>query len=1115
MALNKLKTVVQSQFSLTDIRHYLGAGGKVRLKRFIGSTPAFLLDNLRDSHPEMLIVFSNFEDAQFLKSDLEMLGIDDALLFPPTGQKAYAEKEQQVSDSSVLVQRSEVVEQITNRKNPLVITSSDAIFEKIASSEDFTRASIKIEKGREIGFDYLTGLLTDQQYERVQFVDEPGEFSVRGGIVDVFPFSGDYPIRIELFGDEIDSIREFDASSQRSVSFLDSARLVPNIEQLGEGNLQNLPDYFSDNALITLFDRPLIFSDLHERYEFAESRYDSLKEEAKSPDQLFLSPEEFQSLIENRPQLFTASLDQETTSDYTLELNAKPQPDFNGTIKLLRQNIADLSKQGMDTYILCDNEGQRDRFEELLGESSEELRYHLAVETIHKGFILPDAGIAVYTDHQIFNRYHRPRAPKRKYRGGISFKELKDLKIGDYVVHVDYGVGQFAGFKTIEVRGAKQEAVALRYQENSILYVNVSNLHKVQKYSGKDGTAPKVTKLGSGEWQRKKAKTKKQVKDIARDLINLYARRKAMKAHAFSEDSTMQTELEASFMFEETPDQMEVIESVKTDMTKENPMDRLVCGDVGFGKTEVAVRAAFKAVLDGKQVAVLVPTTILADQHLTTFKERLQHFAVEVEAISRFRDKSEQKEILKKTERGEIDILIGTHRLTSKDIKFKDLGLLIVDEEQRFGVAVKEKLKELRASVDTLTLTATPIPRTLQFSLMGARDLSVINTPPPNRQPVQTQIHPFDSSLIRDAISQEVSRGGQVFFIHNRVQNIEEVSGMIRELVPDIRVQFAHGQMTGSKLEKIVHDFYNHKFDVLVSTNIVENGIDISNANTMIINRADHFGLAELHQLRGRVGRSNRKAYCYLLTPPVDMLTPEARKRLMALEEFSDLGAGFNIAMRDLDIRGAGDILGAEQSGFINEVGFDMYNKILNDAIKELKQDEFKDLFSDVDVEVEKPETQVEFDLNALIPHWYVQDNVERLNLYRRLSEAKTEKEIDEWIEEMADRFGPQPDELHNLVTATRIKLFASYLFLEKVIVRSNRIWLQSPKSHTEMGGNFFDRGVMQEIMNRLETLNIEDYKLVQKDDTVRFVIPEVSGLKDALDLLKKLHQPEEVESVG
>ncbi len=1115
MALDKLKTIIQSEFPLEDIHSHLQQAASVRLKRFIGSTPAFLLERLRQDHPEMLIVFSNFEDAQFLKSDLEMLGVEDTLLFPPTGQKAYAHQDKQVSDSSILVQRSEVIEQITNRKHPLVITSSDAVFDKIASSEAFSEASIKIETGQNIGFDHLTEKLVDQHYERVQFVDEPGEFAVRGGIIDVFPFSGDYPIRIELFGDEIDSIREFDASSQRSVSFLDSARLVPNVEEISSGNRQSLFDYFSDYTLLTLFDRPLIYSDVQERYQFAESRFESAGEDALPPDQLYLSPEELKSKTENRPQLFTASLDQETEAGFVAELEAKPQPDFNGTIRLLRQNIEDLSKQGMDVYILCDNDGQRDRFEELLGERTEKLRYQLSVETIHKGFILPQAGVAIYTDHQIFNRYHRPRAPKRKYRGGISFKELKDLKIGDFVVHVDYGVGKFAGFKTIEVRGAKQEAVALRYQEDSILYVNVSNLHKVQKYSGKDGTAPKVTKLGSGEWQRKKAKTKKRVKDIARDLINLYARRKAMKAHAYSNDSGMQTELEASFMYEETPDQLETIESVKTDMMKENPMDRLVCGDVGFGKTEVAIRAAFKAITEGKQVAVLVPTTILADQHMNTFKERFQNFAVEVEAISRFRDKSKQKEILQKTAEGKIDVLIGTHRITSKDVKFKDLGLLIVDEEQRFGVAVKEKLKELRATVDTLTLTATPIPRTLQFSLMGARDLSVINTPPPNRQPVQTQIHPFDTSLIRDAITQEISRGGQVFFIHNRVQNIEEISGMIRELVPDVRVQFAHGQMTGSKLEKIIHDFYKHKFDVLVSTNIVENGIDISNANTMIINRADHFGLAELHQLRGRVGRSNRKAYCYLMTPPVDMLTPEARKRLMALEEFSDLGSGFNIAMRDLDIRGAGDILGGEQSGFINEVGFDMYNKILNDAIKELKQEEFKDLFSDVDIEIEKPETQVEFDLNALIPQWYVEDNVERLNLYRRLSEATNEKEIEEWIEEMADRFGNLPDELHNLVLATRIKLIASQLFLQKVIVRSNRMWLQSPKADTEMGEHFFEHGVMQQFMNRLEELKPGEYKLVQKDDAVRFVVPDIEGLKDALEMLRKLQPTKETEEVA
>jgi transcription-repair coupling factor (superfamily II helicase) len=677
------------------------------------------------------------------------------------------------------------------------------------------------------------------------------------------------------------------------------------------------------------------------------------------------------------------------------------------------------------------------------------------------------------------------------------------------VVHVDYGIGKFRGFKKINVKNTEQEVVVLQYKEESTLYVNVSSLHKLQKYSGKEGTAPRITKLGSGSWTRKKAQTKKKVKDIARELIQLYAKRKAETAYDFSEDNEWQTELEANFEFEETPDQYDAIEAVKTDMESKHPMDRLVCGDVGFGKTEVAVRAAFKAVLDHKQVALLVPTTILAEQHAKTFMKRMEKFPVQIEALSRFRSNKEQKEAIKKLGNGEVDIVIGTHRLLSKDVKFKDLGLIIVDEEQRFGVSAKEKLKNFRASVDVLTLTATPIPRTLQFSLMGARDLSVINTPPPNRQPVYTEIHSFDEELIRDAILQEISRGGQVFFIHNRVKNIEETAEMIRRLAPNIRVRFGHGQMSGSQLDKIITDFYQHKFDVLVSTNIVENGIDIANANTIIINQANNFGLAELHQLRGRVGRSNRKAFCYLITKPVQTLSTEARKRLMALEEFSDLGSGFNIAMRDLDIRGAGDILGAEQSGFINDIGFDLYTKILNDAVKELKQSEFSDMFDDVEIEAELPETTVEFDETALLPQDYVADSVERLNLYRKLSQAKTEKEIEDWREEIEDRFGPTPKQANYLIEASKVRLFASQNFFTKVTIRADRMWLVCPKQETKMGQNFFDSGKFQEILEKLEATKKDKFQVVQKKDTVRFVVQEIPDIDGAHKYLKELAMSE------
>ena len=820
--------------------------------------------------------------------------------------------------------------------------------------------------------------------------------------------------------------------------------------------------------------------------------------------------------LKNFGVMIINELGNRANDEIVYKLNSAPHPSFNGSFKLLREFISEKSSLGIRTIILCIHENQKERFEELLGEHSDNFQYSVFIHSLHEGFILPEQKLAVLTDHQIFNRYHRPKVKRKRVRGGISFKELKDLNVGDYVVHVDYGIGKFSGFKKIEVRNSIQEAAVIRYKEDSTLYVNVTSLHKLQKYSGKEGKQPRITKLGSGEWARKKASTKKKVKDIARDLIDLYAKRKAQKAFSFDPDNHWQTEMEARFEFEETPDQMAAIEAVKTDMESKQPMDRLICGDVGFGKTEVAVRAAFKAVMDQKQVAILVPTTILADQHFKTFSERMKDFPIEVEVVSRFRTKGEQKKVLKRLKEGKVDILIGTHRLVSKDVKFNDLGLMVIDEEQRFGVTVKEKLKKFRATVDVLTLTATPIPRTLQFSLMGARDLSIIHTPPPNRQPVYTEIHGFDESLIRDAIIEETSRGGQTFFIHNRVKNIEEVANMIRELVPDIRVRFAHGQMQPAKLEKIIQDFYQNKFDVLVSTNIVENGIDIANANTIIINNANHFGLSELHQLRGRVGRSNRKAFCYLITPEIRSLTPEARKRLTALEEFSDLGSGFNIAMRDLDIRGAGDILGAEQSGYITDIGFEMYTKILDDAVRELKESEYSSMFESEPVQIDFPETKVEFDHSAYLENEYIQDSVERLNLYRKLSEADSIEQINEWKEECVDRFGSLPESGENLIKGAKIKLLGSRSLFKKITTRADRMWLVCPKNDSDLGSQFYDTGYFQRILSTIQSKENHPYRLVQKKDTVTLVIENISGLDRAIDYLDNLPEfkPETEESI-
>lgn len=1108
MALQSVLKTFSQQIPWETLNNKLSKQQSIFLDHFVGSTPSLLVAKLAKKYKKVVVIHPDAESAEFMQDDLKHLETEDAKLFPTTGHNPY--DEQQITNSTPVVQRSEVLEKIINNEQSVTITSAAAVFEKMVAPENFANASITIQKNDTIELAKLKEQLVDQDYDPVKFVNHPGEFAHRGGILDVYPFSGEYPIRLEFFGDDVDSIREFDPDTQRSVSFLNTVRFVPDASGLRQDQKSSLLSYFDEDTLILLMNHSLVKGNIEDYYDEATENYQSLEEpeDHLNPDQLFVNTDSFEESLNDQPIVHLGGFSDQQSADWIYQLDSNPQPDFNGSIKLLRKEIKELSSKSFDTYILCDNEGQRDRFAELLGEPSEDLRYHLSVETIHEGFRLNEQGLAVYTDHQIFNRYHRPEARRRKNYNNISLKELRDLNVGDYVVHVDYGIGRFAGFKQIEVRDNEQESVKLEYKENSVLYVNVSSLHKIQKYSGKEGTQPRISKLGSGRWARKKAETKDNVKDIARDLIELYAKRKSQDAFDFSRDNSWQTEMEARFEYVETPDQRDAIESVKSDMESNTPMDRLICGDVGFGKTEVAVRAAFKAVMDHKQVAVLVPTTILADQHYKTFAERMEDFPVEVGVLSRFRSRKQQKETLQKLEDGQVDIVVGTHRLTSDDVEFDDLGLLVVDEEQRFGVQAKETLKEYRATIDVLTLTATPIPRTLQFSLMGARDLSIINTPPQNRQPVDTRIHSFDRDLIRAAITQETSRGGQVFFIHNRVKNIKAMARMVRELVPDIRVRYAHGQMSSSKLETIIEDFYDHKFDVLLSTNIVENGIDIPNANTMIINRADHFGLAELHQLRGRVGRSNRKAFCYLVTPDIKSLTDKARKRLLALEEFSDLGSGFNIAMRDLDIRGAGDILGAEQSGYINDLGFDLYQKILNDAVKELKEEEFEEVFEDVETEIERPETQVEFDLPALLGKDYVSDNVERLNMYRKLSGTESLEEINDWKEEVEDRFGPIPEAGQNLITSTVIGFYASQLFVTKARIRSDRMWLSFPKQSSDLGELFYEEK-FQMILKKMQEEAQDRFKVTQKDGRVRFVIQEIPDLQAAATFLKSIASKE------
>ncbi len=1102
--INYIQEKLIPHFNLEKVKTSLENKQTIQLKGFSGSSSCFILKSILKDHHSVTIIVPEFDEAATFASDLEQIGLDNVFLFPPTRTKPY--DDDKLQDLSVLVQRSDVLEKINHSGKSIIVTSPDAIADKLISTSSFRKASVTLSKGQAISPGKLREDLIEQGYRTVKFVDEPGDIAIRGGIFDVFPFSGNYPVRIEFFGDEIDSLREFDPDSQRSVAFLNETRLVPNAAFRTSEAKDSLFSYLPENTILFLVNPELVTSAIVDYFKTAEEIYAAQSDfEWAEPAYEFLHPDEWGSALRKYPKIIKGSFTGDIMPDECISLNSSPHPSFNGSFNLLRSFISEKSRDGVKTIILCDNINQRDRFTDLLGEADDKFNYDTALLSLHEGFIL-DNEFALLTDHQIFNRYHRPKIRQKRITGGISLKELKELNVGDYVVHVDYGIGTFAGFKKIKVRDIIQEAAILQYRDDSILYVNVSSLHKLQKYSGKEGKVPRITRLGSGEWARKKAKTRKNVQDIARELIRLYAKRKALQAWKFTEDNSWQTEMEARFEFEETPDQLNAIDKVKRDMESNQPMDRLICGDVGFGKTEVAVRAAFKAVMDQKQVAVLVPTTILADQHTKTFMERMKDFPVRIESLSRFRTAGEQKRIIEDLSKGLVDIVIGTHRLLSKDVAFNDLGLLIIDEEQRFGVKAKEKLKEYRATIDVLTMTATPIPRTMQFSLMGARDLSIINTPPANRQPVYTEIHAFDEDLIRDAIVHENSRGGQVFFIHNRVKTIEEVANMVRQLVPDIRVRFAHGQMPGSRLEKIINDFYQNKFDVLVSTNIVENGIDISNANTIIINNANQFGLSELHQLRGRVGRSNRKAFCYLLTPPIRQLSQDSRKRLMALEEFSDLGAGFNIAMRDLDIRGAGDILGAEQSGFINEIGFELYTKILDDAVRELKETEFKGVFETEPSKLKYPDTQVEFDYTAYLDNEYVQDNVERMNLYRKLAGAESDTEIDDWHEEVKDRFGPLPESGKNLLMATRIKYYASRLLLTKVTIRADRMWLTCPKNNNKLSTDFYDNGLFQRLLSQIESLKTDQFQVIQKDESVRLVIHQIPDPAGALGFLKELH---------
>lgn len=1109
----------------------------ILVKGLVGSLPSFLatavwqsLQKDKKKTPTPLIfVLPTYEASSYLHSDLlQVLGStaeNEVLLFPPTERKPY--QAEQVEDAMRTMQRTEVLEKLRSDFAGILILSIEALMEKVPEQKTLQQAMLKIKVGDILGQDLLMEHLLEKGFEVVQYVTQPGEVAKRGGIVDVFSYTSHYPIRIEFFGDEIDTLREFDPSNQRSISRITQFQIVPNLVQQDNAN-DDIPhasvlSYLPETSVFMIADKNLCLEQIEEKFKRIEDVYASLKdtrENLPKPHERYANRTEIEKAFQTKRQLLYGAFSPKENVSATIQLNARPQPDFNSKIHLLRKTIQGNERNQTHTTILCDSRGQELRLRELLVPQtihaadisdeeyddyvSEPKHLSFIQSSLYQGFEVLDVNLAVYADHQIFNRYFRPSVRKQKQKyGGFSLRELLNLNPGDFVTHIDYGIGKYAGLQKIEVRGKQQEAVKLIFRDEDVLYVNVNALYKLHRYTGKEGHQPRLTKLGTAEWSRIKQSTKKKVKDIARDLIKLYAERQKSKGIAFSVDSVWQKELAANFEFEDTPDQAKSWEDVKRDMEKATPMDRLVCGDVGFGKTEVAVRAAFKAVQDGKQVAILVPTTILAAQHFKTFSARLAPFPVTIEVMSRFQTDAELKDIQQRVKEGKVDIVIGTHRIASKKMELPRLGLLVIDEEQRFGVAVKERLRQLRANVDTLTLTATPIPRTLQFSLMGARDLSYINTPPPNRQPIQTEIHSFDKNLIRDAILYEVERGGQVFFVHNRVQSIEEIATTLRSLVPNVRFKTGHGQMDSEKLETVMMEFMQRKFDVLVSTNIVESGVDIPNANTMIINHAERFGLAELHQLRGRVGRSNRKAFCYLLTPSVHSLTKEAKQRLRAVEELSDLGSGLYIAMRDLDIRGAGNLLGGEQSGFIADVGYETYQKILEEAVHELRMEEFGDLLPDNQAPLPISETVIDLELDTYLPEHYIVDRVERLNHYRRLSEAKSVEDIEKLQEEWIDRFGKLPFEAKNLLLGMQIKLQIEAWRLPKVTHKNERLFLNMPPEED----TYFYQHYFKTLLGQIAALP-NRYVLKDTDSKLRIIIQDVKTMKDVTTILEKLTLP-------
>ena len=1090
-----------------------GEKGDIQLKGLVGSLDAVVASAIFsiDKQQNHLFVLHDKEEAAYFHSDLQsLISYKEVLLFPSSYKKPYHFEE---TENANILMRAEILKRINEKakEGELIVTYPEALTEKVINKRSLKDNTFTVKVNEKVDVAFLTELLITYDFEKTDFVYEAGQFAIRGGIVDVFSYANELPFRLELFGNEVESIRMFDPSTQLSTEAMKEISLIPNVQtKLLQETRQSFVEFLPGDTKFWFKDYQQALDVVDAHFSKAKAHFDTILSESghtrvvMTPEALFETKKSLGGVLKDKMRIaFGQRFSKKAAESFSFE--AKPQPSFNKNFALLAENLNENQEQFIVNVIAAESGKQIERLANIFDEIDPFVKFQGLNIGLRQGFVDNNLKLACYTDHQLFDRFHRYRSKTGHSKSkAITLKELRSLNPGDYVVHVDYGVGRFAGLEKMEVNGKEQEVLRLVYRDDDLLYTSIHSLHKISKYSGKEGGPPTISKLGSQEWENKKKRVKKKVKDIAHELINLYAKRKSASGHAFKPDDFLQAALESSFIYEDTPDQATATADVKKDMEQPYPMDRLVCGDVGFGKTEIAIRAAFKAVAGGKQVAVLVPTTILAMQHFQTFKERLSEFPVKIDYINRFKATKDIKAILKKLENGELDILIGTHRIVNKDVKFKDLGLMVIDEEQKFGVKVKERLKEMRINVDVLTLTATPIPRTLHFSLMGARDLSVISTPPPNRQPVTTELHAFNEEIIRDAVSHELKRGGQVFFVHNRVSDIDQVANIIYRLVPDARIAVAHGQMEGPKLEKVMLKFIEGSYDVLVSTNIIESGLDIPNANTIIINRAHMFGLSDLHQMRGRVGRSNKKAYCYLLTPPTAGLSSDARKRLSTLEEFSELGDGFKVAMRDLDIRGAGNLLGGEQSGFISDLGFEMYHKILDEAVQELKETEFSSLFAqDLQASLKDvvQDCSIETDLELLFPETYISNISERLSLYAKLDNIKDEKELSAFGEALVDRFGPLPEQVKELIETVRLRWKAERLGFEKLTIKNDtmRCYFVSPENETYYKSETFGQ-ILGFVQQHSKTCKMKEQK-----NRLILIISDVNGIKAGLQLLNEM----------